>query len=131
MVIVDTSVLVDYVNGVTNPESQWLDLRLDHQRFGLTSLILLELLRGFRDERDAALVRSELAEFEILETLEAELAVDAARNYRYLRNAGRTVRKPIDLVIATQCIRHQHSLLHRDRDYDVFEERLGLKVVHP
>ena len=131
MVIVDTSVLVDYVNGVTNPESQWLDLRLDRERFGLTSLILLELLRGFRDERDAALVRAELAEFEIVETVEAELAVDAARNYRYLRNAGRTVRKPIDLVIATQCIRHQYSLLHRDRDYDVFEERLGLKVVHP
>ena len=131
MVVVDTSVLIDFVNGVTNPESQWLDLRLDHERFGLTSLILMELLRGFRDEREAALVRSELLEFEVLETLEADLAIEAARNYRYLRRAGQTVRKSIDLVIATQCIRHGHALLHRDRDFDVFEERLGLKVIHP
>ena len=131
MVIVDTSVLVDFINGVANPESEWLDLRLDRDRCGLTSLILMELLRGFRNERQAALVRAELGEFEILETLEADLAADAARNYRYLRNAGHTIRKPIDLVIATQCIRQRHSLLHRDRDFDVFEERLGLKVVHP
>jgi predicted nucleic acid-binding protein len=131
VVIVDTSVLVDYVNGITNPETEWLDLRLDRERFGLTSLILLELLQGFRDEREATLVHTQLAEFEILELHESALAVEAARNYRFLRHAGRTVRKSIDLLIATQCIRGQHALLHRDRDFDHFEKLLGLQVIHP
>ena len=131
MVIVDTSVLVDFVTGLTTPETQWLDLRLDQQRFGLTTLILTEVLQGFRDDREAALVHAELAAFEIMELHEVSLAVDAARNYRALRNAGRTVRKTIDLLIATHCIRNQHSLLHRDRDFDAFEQVLGLVVIHP
>jgi predicted nucleic acid-binding protein len=131
VVIVDTSVLVDYVNGITNPETEWLDLRLDRERFGLTTLILMELLQGFREEREATLVHAQLAEFEILELHESALAVEAARNYRLLRTAGRTVRKSIDLLIATQCIRGQHALLHRDRDFDHFEKHLGLQVVHP
>jgi predicted nucleic acid-binding protein len=131
VVIVDTSVLVDFVNGVSNPETEWLDLRLDQQRFGLTTLILTEVLQGFRDEREAALVYSELHEFEIIELYDQALAVDAARHYRFLRNAGRTVRKTVDLLIATSCIRDHHSLLHRDRDFDAFEEHLGLSVIHP
>ena len=131
MVIVDTSVLVDFINGVTNPETEWLDLRLDQQRFGLTTLILVEVLQGFREERDAAQVHSELHEFEIIEMHDVDLAVDAARNYRHLRNTGRTVRKTVDLLIATYCIRNHHSLLHRDRDFDLFEEHLGLRVIHP
>jgi predicted nucleic acid-binding protein len=131
VVIVDTSVLVDFINGVTNPETEWLDLRLDQQRFALTSLILTELLQGMRDEREATLVHSELNAFEIIELHESSLAVDAARNFRYLRNAGRTVRKTVDLLIATQCIRGHYSLLHRDRDFDPFEQLLGLNVIHP
>jgi len=131
VVIVDTSVLVDFINGVTNPETEWLDLRLEQQRFGLTTLILTEVLQGLRDDREAALVQAQLEEFEMLEFHDTELAVDAARNFRRLRNDGRTVRKTIDLLIATHCIRHQHSLLHRDRDFDAFEEQLGLKVVRP
>lgn len=131
MVIVDTSVLVDFINGVTNPETEWLDLRLEHQRFGLTTLILTEVLQGMRDEREAVLVKSQLESFEILEPHDVALAVDAARNFRALRNDGRTVRKTIDLLIASHCIRDQHALLHRDRDFDAFEQRLGLQVVHP
>ena len=131
MVIVDASVLIDYFNGVTNPETQWLDLRLEHERLGLTSLILTEFLMGLRNEHEAAAMEADLMEFELIKLHERQLTVDAARNYRHLRSAGRTVRKTIDLLIATQCIRHQHSLLHRDRDFDAFEELLGLDVVHP
>jgi predicted nucleic acid-binding protein len=131
VVVVDTSVLIDFINGVTNPETEWLDFALERQRLALTSLILTEVLMGTRSEREAALVYSQLKAFEIIELHEVEFAVDAARHYRILRNEGRTVRKTLDLLIATQCIRLQHSLLHRDRDFDVFEERLGLKVVHP
>lgn len=131
MVIVDTSVLVDFINGVTNPETEWLDLRLEHQRFGLTTLIVTEVLQGMRDDREAALAQAQLREFTIAALHDFDLAVDAARNFRELRNHGRTVRKTVDLLIATYCIRNHHSLLHRDRDFDAFEERLGLHVVHP
>lgn len=131
MVIVDTSVLVDFINGVTNPETEWLDFGLERQRFGLTTVILTEVLMGMRNDCEAALVQAELKEFEMVEPCDRGVAVSAARNYRFLRNEGRTVRKTVDLLIATHCIHHRHSLLHRDRDFDVFEERLGLTVVHP
>jgi predicted nucleic acid-binding protein len=131
VVIIDTSVLVDFINGVANPETEWLDLRLDRQRFGLTSLILTEVLQGMRTEREASRVETELRAFDIIELHDVNLAVEAARNYRELRNDGRTVRKTIDLLIATHCIRDRHSLLHRDRDFDAFEQLLGLSVVHP
>ena len=131
MVIVDTSVWVDFLNGVTNPESEWLDLNLDRERIGLTTIILAEVLQGLRDEREAALVQRELMTFEVGAAIDAALAAEAAHNYRRLRQAGRTVRTTIDVLIATYCIREQHALLHRDRDFDVFEKRLGLSVIHP
>ena len=131
MVVVDTSVLIDFINGTTNPETQWLDFVLEQQRLCVPSLVLTELMMGMRTDREADLLHGQLKEFEIIELVERELAIDAARNYRCLRNEGRTVRKTMDLLIATFCIRHRHSLLHRDRDFDAFEERLGLSVVHP
>ena len=131
MVIVDSTVWVDYFNGQHNPETDWLDARLDQERLGLTTIILTEVLQGIRDERRAADVQKALLEFEVFEAASAELAVDAARNYRALRGRGKTVRKTIDVLIATFCLREGHSLLHRDRDFDPFEDLLGLSVVHP
>jgi predicted nucleic acid-binding protein len=131
VVIVDSSVWIDFLNGVTNPETQWLDLHLDRERFGLTTLILTEVLRGLRDDREASLVQTELQKFEIIELHDVALGVEAARHYRHLRERGQTVRKTVDLLIATCCIREEHSLLHLDRDFDLFEKYLGLKVVHP
>lgn len=131
MVIVDSSVWIDFLNGVTNPETQWLDFRLDRDRVGLTTLILTEVLQGLRDDREAASVQSELLKFEIIEMHDAALAIEAAGHYRHLRQRGHTVRKTIDLLIATCCIRDDHILLHRDRDFDLFEQSLGLQVVHP
>jgi predicted nucleic acid-binding protein len=131
MVIVDSSVLVDYVRGVTNPETEWLDFESDRQRLGLTTLILTEVLQGVRNERDASSLYSELSQFEIFEMPDVALAVQAARNYRKLRETGHTPRKTIDVVIGTFCIRERHQLLHRDRDFDALEHHLGLRVVHP
>lgn len=131
MVIVDTSVWVDYFNGLENPHTNWLDARLDQERLGLTTIILTEVLQGIRDEKTAALVVAELRQFAIFEGLSQPLAVQAASNYRLLRKRGKTVRKTIDVLIATFCIEQQHSLLHRDRDFDPFEELLGLSVVQP
>ena len=131
MVIVDSTVWVDYFNGHQNPETDWLDARLDQERLGLTTIILAEVLQGVRDERGAAQVEKELLKLEIFEATSAVLAVQAARNYRLLRGRGRTVRKTIDVLIATFCLQAGHALLHRDRDFDPFEDLLGLPVIHP
>ena len=131
MIIVDSSVWIDFLKGETNPETQWLDLRLDRERIGLTSLIFTEVLQGVRDDREAASVQAELSKFEIIEMHDAALAVEAAAHYRHLRQKGHTVRTTVDLLIATCCIRDEHALLHRDRDFDVFEKLLGLTVVRP
>jgi predicted nucleic acid-binding protein len=131
VVIIDSTVWVDYFNGQHNPETDWLDARLDQERLGLTTIILTEVLQGIRDERRAADAQKALLELEVFEAASADLAVDAARNYRTLRGRGKTVRKTIDVLIATFCLREGHSLLHRDRDFDPFEDLLGLSVVHP
>lgn len=131
MVIVDTTVWIDYFNGVQTAETGWLDTEIDRQRLGITTIILCELLQGVRDDREAERVESELKKFEIFEANSVRLAVQAAKNYRTLRARGLTVRKTVDLLIATFCLDEGHSLLHRDRDFDPFEEHLGLAVVHP
>src|SRR5574341_64559 len=104
MVIVDTTVWVDYLNGVTTPQTDWLDQELDRQRLGLTDLILSEVLQGVRDEHEAAATRRELLKFEVFTTGGIKLAVASARNYRTLRAKGRTVRRTIDCWIATFCL---------------------------
>jgi predicted nucleic acid-binding protein len=131
MVIVDTTVWIDYWAGARTPEAEWLDAAMDRQRLGVTDIIVCELLQGVRDEAEAAMVERELAKFEILNTGGMELAKAAAENYRALRRRGYTVRKTVDCIIATFCLREGHSLLHRDRDFDPFERLLNLSVIHP
>jgi predicted nucleic acid-binding protein len=131
MVIVDTTVWIDYLRGADNPESLWLDRELPRQRFGLTDLILCEVLQGIRDPALFTQVRDELLAFHIFETGGKDLAVASALNYRILREKGYTVRRTIDCLIATFCIESGHELLHRDRDFEPFEKVLGLRVVHP
>ena len=131
MVIVDTTVWVDYLRGVTNPETDWVHAELPRQRLGLTDVILCEVLQGVRDEFAAKDVERQLLKLEVFDTGGVDLAREAARNYRTLRRSGHTVRKTIDCLIATFCLREQHSLLHRDRDFDSFENLLQLSVIHP
>ena len=131
MVIVDTTVWIDFFHGVENPETLWLNTELDRQRLGLTDIILCEVLQGVRDDVTAKEVERRLLTLEVFETGGVTLAREAARNYRALRSRGHTVRKTIDCLIATFCLREQHSLLHRDRDFDPFEKVLELSVIHP
>ena len=131
MVIVDTTVWIDYFQGVKNPETDWLDGELDRQRLGLTDVILCEVLQGVRDDVVAKEVEQKLLKLDVFDTGGVDLAREAARNYRALRSRGHTVRKTIDGLIATFCLREQHSLLHRDRDFDPFEKFLELSVIHP
>jgi predicted nucleic acid-binding protein len=129
MVIVDTTVWIDYLRGVENAQTGWMNRELARQRLGLTDLILCEVLQGVRP-RSAGAVRSKLLAFEVFETGSIPLALDAASHYQYLRERGHTVRTTIDCLIATFCLRNGHSLLHRDRDFDAFESVLGLHVIH-
>jgi predicted nucleic acid-binding protein len=131
MVIIDSTVWVDYFNGFQTPETDWLDFQLDRQRLGIMPLILCEVLQGLRSERQAAQVKTELLRLEVLDRLTADIAVHAATSYRMLRGRGITVRKTVDLLIASFCIHEQHALLHCDRDFDPFEQYMGLTVVRP
>ena len=131
MVIVDTTVWIDYMSGLQNAETNYFDRELGRQCFGLTDLILCEILQGLTDEHASNRVLRELRRFEFFESGGEELTVAAARNFRNLRRQGHIVRKTIDCLIATYCLRHGHSLLHRDRDFDPFEKILGLVVIHP
>jgi predicted nucleic acid-binding protein len=130
VVIVDTTVWIDYFRGVSNAEVQWLNAELERQRLGMTDIILCEVLQGITDERTFETVFAELSKCEIFPTGGTEFAVAAARNYRVLRRRGHTVRKTVDCLIATFCLREGHTLLHRDRDFDPFEKSLGLSVIH-
>ena len=131
MTIVDTTVWIDYLGGVTNPHTQWLDRELSRQRIGLTDLILCEILQGIRRDSAFDRVRRELLKFKIFATGGEDLAIAAANNYRFLRSRGFTVRRTIDCLIATFCLSGDHSLLHQDRDFEPFEKYLGLRITHP
>lgn len=131
MIIVDTTVWIDYLNGVKTPQTDWLDTEVERQRLGLTDLILCEILQGVKNEEQATETRRELMKFEVMPMSGIDLAVAAAQNYRKLRAQGRTVRKTVDCLIATFCLLNGHALLHNDRDFDPFEEMLGLRVIHP
>jgi predicted nucleic acid-binding protein len=130
MVIVDTTAWIDYLRGTESREALWLDRELTRQRLGLTDLILCEVLQGIRDPADFVNVRNHLLKFHLFQNGGKELAVAAAQNYRGLREQGYTIRRTIDCLIATFCLEAGHTLLHRDRDFDVFEKVLGLRVVH-
>ena len=129
MVIVDTTVWIDYLRGTENPETRWLDRQLQRERLGLTDLILCEVLQGIRDQSAFARVRADLLKFQVFPTGGSGLAIAAAQNYRELRQRGYTVHKTFDCLIATFCMQARHELLHRDHDFDCFEKVLGLQVV--
>jgi predicted nucleic acid-binding protein len=131
MVIVDSSVWVDYLRGVSTPQTDWVHREIDVQRLGILDLILCEVLQGIVEDRKFAEVRRSLLALEVFTTGGIELSVAAAQNYRALRARGKTVRKTVDCLIATFCILNDHVLLHADSDFDHFEKELGLKALHP
>jgi hypothetical protein len=131
MVIVDSSVWIDALNGKMTPQTIWLSSALDREQVGLNSLILCEVLQGIRFDRRFREAEQRLRTLPVFPSLTLELAVVAAQNSRTLRRGGITVRKTIDCLIATFCIEEGHQLLHHDSDFDPFERHLGLRVVHP
>ncbi len=130
MLVVDTTVWVDYFNGVENPQTNYLDAILNQTPILIGDLIVTEVLQGFRHDPDFEKVRRMLGKFMQVDMVGPALAVQSARNYRFLRKKGITVRKTIDSLIATYCIENDHELLHNDSDFDGYEKYLGLRVVH-
>ena len=127
MVLVDTSVWVDFFNGKDTAQTTRLESLLSGTIIVVGDLILAELLQGFARDRDYAIARSLLEELELVQLCNVELAIKAAQNYRTLRKQGITVRKTIDTVIATYCIENSLPLLFSDRDFQPFVDNLALK----
>ena len=131
MLIVDSTVWIDYFNGLENPQTDYLDQIVDQAPVLVGDLILAEVLQGFRNDSEFEKARRALSKYIQVEMVNPELALQSARNYRLLRRKGLTVRKTIDSLIATYSIENEHELLHNDNDFDGYEKHLGLRVVHP
>ncbi|WP_430425343.1 type II toxin-antitoxin system VapC family toxin [Phenylobacterium sp.] len=131
MILVDTSVWIDYFRGLRSPVTDELDRLLGADDVLMGDIILTELLQGFTDDRAFRLAQTRLDALTMIEIGGRDIAVEAAQNYRRLRGFGVTVRKTIDTLIATRCLVSGHSLLYSDRDFDPFVEHLGLQTANP
>jgi predicted nucleic acid-binding protein len=129
LILVDTSVWIDYFKGVRNPQTDQLDNLLSREPVAIGDLILAEVLQGFSDDGAFREARRLLTALTVVELGGQEIAIQAAQNFRELRKLGVTVRKTIDTIIATRCIEGQYDLLHNHRDFDPFAKYLGLRVV--
>lgn len=129
MILVDSSVWIDFFRNQPTPQAEWLDRNLGVEGLVVGDLILAEVLRGFKEDRGFNEARRLLGRLEQVNLGGEELAVESARNVRRLRARGVTVRGTIDVIIATRCLIDGLRLLHDDRDFDAFEMHLGLRVV--
>lgn len=129
MILVDSSVWVDYFNGTPTSQTDKLDALLGHEPLAVGDLIMAEVLQGFDRDRDFRQAQRLLTALLVVEIGGVEISIEAARNFRKLRRLGVTVRKPIDTMIATRCIQDGFDLLHSDRDFDPFVTHLGLRVI--
>lgn len=129
MIVADTSVWIDYLRGIDAPHTNRLDYELLHNRIITGDIIIVEFLQGFREEKDFLEAKRIMDSLEYYDFLGKEIAIQAALNFRTLRRKGITVRKTIDVVIATFCIKNNFKLIHNDHDFDPMEEYLGLSVL--
>lgn len=130
MILVDSSVWIDYFRSADTPQVALLDSLLGRRPLAVGDLIAAEVLQGVRDDQEFKLVRQTLEAFDHIDLVGYEIAVKASRNYRTLRAMGISIRKTIDTLIATRCIEDGLTLLHADRDFVPFSEHLGLKVAY-
>jgi len=129
VILVDSSVWIDYFRGTATPQTERLDSLLGSEPLAIGDLILAEVLQGFSSDRDFNQAKRLLTSLVMIELGGQGIAIQAAKNYRKLRALGITTRKTIDTVIATRCIEGGYTLLHSDRDFDPFVTHLGLRSV--
>lgn len=127
MIFVDSSVWIDYFNGTSNAATEYLDRVLGKESIGLGDLVLIEVLQGFRRDSDYRIARELLISFTIYTLGGEEIALQSAGNFRLLRKKGITVRKTIDVLIATFCIANNLPLLYSDKDFEPFHLHLNLR----
>ena len=126
MILVDSSVWIDYFRGVATTQTDKLDALLGTEPLATGDVVLTEVLQGFTSERNFDRALRLLTSLSVIDVAGRDVAVQAARNFRALRARGVTVRKTIDTLIATRCIESGHALLYSDRDFDPFVDHLGL-----
>ena len=129
VILVDSSVWIDYFRGNPTAQAGTLDRLLGSEPLAIGDLILTEVLQGFASDLDFERTRQLLTSLIVVELGGEDIAVQAAKNFRALRKLGITIRKTIDTVIATRCIESGYTLLHSDRDFDAFVKHLGLRAV--
>jgi predicted nucleic acid-binding protein len=129
MILVDSSVLIDYFNGKDNWQVEKLDEILGKEIVVIGDYILVEVLQGFRNDKDYDIASKVLNTFPCFNMCGEEIAIKSAENYRILRKKGITIRKTIDVIICTFCIENELLLLHNDKDFLPLEKHLGLKTV--
>ena len=127
MILVDSSVWIDYFRGADTPQADRLDSLLGTELLATGDLMLAEVLQGFRSEADFEQAKKLLTSLEVIDLGGKDIGIQAARNFRLLREKDVTVRKTIDTIIATRCVVDGHELLFSDRDFEPFVQHLGLR----
>ena len=129
MIVVDSSVWIDYFNGADTRETALLDSILGKEAVVIGDLVMAEVLQGFRDDREFTIALAVLETLIFQPMVSRANALASTQYYRTLRATGTTVRKTIDMLIATFCIENGHVLLHADRDFLPMERHLGLRTI--
>ncbi len=129
MILVDSSVWIDYFNGRDSREADILDQTLGVRRVAVGDLILTEVLQGFQIDRDYRTAKHLMESLTVFDMLGQDMAVKSAENFRRLRKRGITIRKTADVIIASFCIDRAIPLLFSDKDFKPFVQQLGLVPV--
>lgn len=130
MILADTSVWIDYLNGVITPQTDLLDTALTEGMLVMGDLIFLEILQGIKDDREYREVKTKLLLLDQYSMFDQSMVFKCANNYRTLRKKGLTIRKTNDVIIASFCIDRKFELLYSDRDFTPFTKHLGLKSAY-
>ncbi|MBN1190316.1 MAG: PIN domain nuclease [Dehalococcoidales bacterium] len=130
MILVDTSVWIDFFRGENSPERRILhELIEDEEEISITGIILTEILQGIKEERKMYTIRSYLLEFPVYDPNGIDTYINAAGIYRICRSKGRTIRSTVDCIISAICLENDLYVFHKDRDYDIIHACTGLKVL--
>ncbi len=129
MIFLDSTILIDYFNGANTRQVEILESILGKEFIAIGDYVLTEVLQGFKSDNDFQTAKNTLLLFPCFEIGGKAIAIQSAKNYRYLRKKGITIRKTIDTMIATFCIENNLTLLHNDRDFDPFATHLNLNVL--
>lgn len=128
MILVDTSVWIDYFNGTKNKQTEQLDQILSDRVVLIGDIILTEILQGFDKDKDFRLAKQALDSLDCVHIGGKSLAIEAASNFRFLRSKDITIRKTVDMLIGSWCIEHEVELLHNDRDFNQIATHCPLRI---